>query len=99
IVHMPAYNSTTHAYWRIRNIDRTNMFFDTSPDGVTWTSRGFAPYAWDASSVTVSIFAGFTGIENPGNFAHISNVNLAGANLTLSGSASGSGAAGGLLII
>jgi hypothetical protein len=85
---MPVYDATAHAYWRIRNEDRTTMFFDTSPDGATWTQQGSAPYTWDASAVTVTFFAGFTGIETAGNWAYISHVNLPGTTLALSGSTS-----------
>lgn len=33
-----AYSSTTHAYLRLRE-DGTNVYWDTSPDGTTWTTR------------------------------------------------------------
>jgi hypothetical protein len=80
---MPAYNPTSHAFWRIRN-DGILFHFDTSPDGSTWTELGNVPYSWDATNVTVMFFAGFTGSENSGQNAYISNVNLPGTTLQLS---------------
>lgn len=88
-VSMPVYDSVAHAYWRIRNDDPVNIFFDTSPDGTTWIEQGFAPFNWDITSVTVSIFAGFTGTDTANTFAYITNVNLPASNLQLSGNANG----------
>lgn len=85
---MPTYDPVAHAYWRIRNEDPVNIFFDTSPDGTTWTQQGFVGFDWDITAVTVSLFAGFTGIENPFNLAYISHVNQPATNLQLSGSVS-----------
>lgn len=80
----PTYDPVAHAYWRIRNDARLTFRFDTSPDGFTWTERGSAPYEWDASGVVVTIFAGFTGLDSPGNIALISSINLPGNTLQLS---------------
>ena len=86
---MPAYDPIAHAYWRIRNEDPVNIFFDTSPDGSTWTQRGHVGFNWDITAVTVSVFAGFNGYENPSNLAYVSNVNAPSTNLQLKGSANG----------
>lgn len=80
----PTYDPTAHAYWRIRNDDKVLFHFDVSPDGSTWTELGSAPYLWDASQVTVTIFAGFTGSETAGNRAYVSHINLPGNSLQLS---------------
>lgn len=96
---MPVYNSVAHAYWRIRNEDPVNIFFDTSPDGSTWTEQGFVGFNWDITAVTVSLFVGFTGIESPDNFAYISHVNQPDTTLELSGSASASASITGSYII
>lgn len=86
---MPMYDPVDHAYWRIRNDDPLNIFFDTSPDGDTWTEQGFAPFNWDLTSVTVTIFAGFTELDGSGGPAYITNINLPANNLELSGSVFG----------
>lgn len=93
---MPAYDPTAHAYWRIRNLDKVTFHFDVSPDGVNWTELGSAPYTWDASAVVVTIFAGFTGVESPGQRAYISDVNLPGNTLQLSSSGGSTASAGGM---
>lgn len=93
---MPAYDPIAHAYWRIRNTDKTVFHFDTSPDGVTWTELGSVPYTWDASAVVVTIFAGFTGVEAPGQRAYISYVNLPGNTLQLSSTGGSTASADGL---
>lgn len=96
---MPTYDPVAHAYWRIRNEDPSNIFFDTSPDGSNWTEQGFVGFDWDITSVTVSLFAGFTGIENPFNLAYISNVNQPATNLQLKGSVSAGASISGSYII
>lgn len=97
---MPAYDATAHAYWRIRNDgDTSNIFFDTSPDGSTWTQQGFVPFQWDITQVTVSIFAGFTGEETPGNLAYVSHVNQPATTLQLKGSVNAVSGVTGLLAI
>jgi hypothetical protein len=92
VAQMPTYNPTTHAYWRIRNQNSVTLFFDTSPDGATWTQQGSVPYLWDASSVTVTFFSGFTGLENSGTRSYISSVNTTNNGLVLTGSVNGIGA-------
>lgn len=80
---MPLYDPVAHAFWRIRNDDAVLFHFDASPDGVTWTELCSVPYTWDASSVTVMLFAGFTGSESQDNYAYVSNINVStGAVLT-----------------
>lgn len=96
---MPIYDPVAHAYWRIRNEDPVNIFFDTSPDGTTWTEQGFVGFNWDITAVTVTIFAGFNAIENPGNLAYVSHVNTPATNLQLKGSVNGASSITGAYII
>lgn len=72
----PTYDPTAHAFWRIRNDDAAYFNFDVSPDAVTWTNLGSVPYTWDAKSVSVVFLAGFSGYENAGTVALISNINV-----------------------
>ncbi|WP_406418401.1 hypothetical protein [Streptomyces sp. NBC_01614] len=46
-----AYNATTHAFLRLRE-DGTNVYWDTSPDGSTWTNRRtLATPAWVTTEI------------------------------------------------
>jgi hypothetical protein len=45
------YNATTHAYWRIRYTG-TTIFFETSPNGSTWTVGGSQPLTTAFTSTT-----------------------------------------------
>jgi hypothetical protein len=46
-----AYNATTHAFLRLRE-DGTNVYWDTSPDGTTWTNRRtLATPAWVTTEI------------------------------------------------
>jgi hypothetical protein len=46
-----AYSPTTHAFLRLRE-DGTNVYWDSSPDGATWTNRRtLATPAWVTSSI------------------------------------------------
>jgi hypothetical protein len=45
------YSATTHAFLRLRE-DGTNLYWDTSPDGSTWTNRRtLATPAWIATNI------------------------------------------------
>ena len=47
------YSATTHAFLRLRE-DGTNVYWDTSPDGTTWTNRRtLASPAWIATAIDV----------------------------------------------
>jgi hypothetical protein len=58
------YNSTTHAYWRIRESSKS-IFWDTSTDGITWTQRatignqintqGLYAEAWAGTTVAATV--------------------------------------------
>lgn len=60
------YNSTTHAYWRIRK-SGTTIYFDTSTDGQSWTNQASTTTAFDYDSVSVS----FTTFNQAGTATHI----------------------------
>lgn len=83
----PAYDPVAHAFWKISN-DDYNFFFDVSPDGITWTNLGFAPFDWAIKDVTVMFLAGFTGSETDGMKASINNINGNFASTQLKGSTS-----------
>lgn len=96
---LPTYDPVAHAYWRIRNDDRLVFHFDTSPNGYTWTELGNASYLWDATSVVVTIFSGFTGLDSPGNIALISSINLPGNTLALASTGRATASANGLATV
>ncbi len=70
------YNATTHRWWRIRESGGT-IFWDTSPDGITWTNRRSLASALNWSVVTIQVNAGTydTSQATPGT-AIFDNVNL-----------------------
>ncbi|UPZ27646.1 hypothetical protein MUK60_07340 [Streptomyces sp. LRE541] len=71
-----AYNATTHLWLRLRE-DGTNVYWDTSPDGTTWTNRRtLATPAWVTSSVDTTALDLY-GYRNAGvtDFAEFDNVN------------------------
>jgi hypothetical protein len=77
------YNATSHAWWRIREAAGT-IYFDTAPDGVTWTNRWSSPYTLDASSMYYQVYTGLDDAEATGT-TYIANVN-ATATTGVSGS-------------
>lgn len=90
----PTYDPVAHAFWRIRDTEGKTFFFDVSPDGSTWTNLGSVGYAWDASAVSVMLFAGATQEDTEEvRTAYFSNINQRPAQLTLS--ATGDGQSGG----
>lgn len=64
-----AYNSTTHAYWRIREFNGVTFWDTTSDPALGWTNQAKAPNEIKQSAVTVLI-AGtcFQNESNPGTF-------------------------------
>lgn len=70
------YNSTTHAWWRIRH-SGTTIYWDTSPDGATWTNRRSEALGIGAvTQVQLKIGAGYWGTETPTQTMQVDNVNL-----------------------
>lgn len=71
-----AYNATTHLWLRLRE-DGTNVYWDTSPDGTTWTTRRtLATPAWVTSGIDTTALDLY-GYRNTGvtDFAEFDNVN------------------------
>ena len=54
-----AYNATSHKYWRIREASGT-IYWDTSPDGSTWTNRWSTAYTMAVTALTVDFTASST---------------------------------------
>jgi hypothetical protein len=70
------YDPVAHAYWRIRESAGT-VYFDTSPDAVTWTNFWSVATGFVITSVWVSLSAGYWGTETASE-AFIDNVNSTG---------------------
>jgi hypothetical protein len=63
------YDMTAYRFWGIRNDQNTNTIsFQTSPDGVTWTTRKRVTSGFSLSGVYFYVYAGAwgTGNSNPG---------------------------------
>lgn len=58
------YSATTHAWWRIRENTGT-IYFETSPDGTTWTTQKTAPHSWSSASCYLICKAGYWGSTVP----------------------------------
>lgn len=55
------YSSTTHAWLRLR-CDATNVYWDTAPDGTTWTNRRtvtLATIGWTPDKVQLTVGTGY----------------------------------------
>lgn len=75
-----SYSATTDAWWRIREVSGT-IFFDSAPDGVTWTNRASvttATVGLATTAVFINFLAGhFSGEAEP-SYTYIDNVNTLG---------------------
>lgn len=70
-----AFDAVAHRWWRVREAAGT-VYWDTSPDGTTWTNRRSLASWIDFNGVGAEIGAGFYGTEPaPGTF-EIDNFNL-----------------------
>lgn len=56
------YNSVTHQWWRVRESGGT-VFFDTAPDGLTWTNLNSQTHGLAVQQIKVALQAGFFGTE------------------------------------
>jgi len=63
-----AYNATNHAWWQILESGGT-LFFQTAPDGVTWTTLWSTTYNLDLSAMFVQVLAGDTAVTSAGSIA------------------------------
>ena len=68
------YNATTHRFLRFRESGGTT-FFDTSPDGETWTNRHSVTNAFDVRQCWLEFNTEYTGTESASN-AVVRNVNV-----------------------
>ena len=59
-----AYNTTTHAWWRIRENAGT-IYFETSPNGTDWTTQKSGPHSWSSASCYLICKAGYWGTATP----------------------------------
>lgn len=72
------YNSTTHAWWRIRESSGTT-FFDYSSDGSSWTNHTSLSNPFTITAVKVEFAAGtYQSVASPGA-AHYDNFNTPGS--------------------
>ncbi|MEU0912126.1 chitosanase [Streptomyces althioticus] len=71
-----AYNATSHAWVRIREASGT-VYWETSPDGITWTSRRtMATPAWVASATDMSVSLSSHRNAGTANYAEFDNFNV-----------------------
>ncbi len=76
----PTYDPVQHNFWRIREYGGT-FFFDTAPDGGTWTNQGQLDHSWDVGSVSVSFTAWIYGGLGQTGFSpmEVSSINTSGS--------------------
>ena len=67
------YNPSLHRFWRLRESLGT-IFFDTSPDGATWSPGFDAPAVFAVTRVRVELSAGTFQAEFATGFAEFDNV-------------------------
>jgi hypothetical protein len=69
------YSATTHAWWRIRAASGT-VYWDTSPDGFTWTQQASWAATIPLTSMKVILGSGYTGTEPSPGTALFDNFNV-----------------------
>ena len=69
------YDPTVHAWWRIREAGGV-AYFDTAPDGATWTNRGSLPHTLDLSAVALQVATGRYGAETSVPDTRVDNLNV-----------------------
>ena len=67
------YNATNHLWVRIREASGV-IYWDTAPDGVTWTSQGNYTYMVPVTCMTINVEAFYTGTDT-NSTAIVSNLN------------------------
>lgn len=73
----PTYDTVEHAYWRVREYSGV-FYFDTAPDGSTWTNMGSIPHSWSTVEVSVAFTCWYHGAygATPGfTPMEVSNIN------------------------
>lgn len=68
------YSAVTHAWWRIRE-SAGSIFWDTSPDGSTWTNLGNFVNVLTITSMSVRLTGETSAVATPGT-AKMANFNL-----------------------
>lgn len=77
----PTYDTVEHLYWRIREYNG-KFYFDTAPDGATWTNMGSLAHGWSSAEVSVAFTCWYYGAygATPGfTPMEISNLNSSNA--------------------
>jgi hypothetical protein len=69
------YNATDHRWWRVREAAGV-VYWETSPDGTTWTTRRSKTTVLPLSSGTIGLMAGYTGTEPSPGAPKFDNVSL-----------------------
>lgn len=70
----PTYSAIDHSWWRLRESAGT-VYWDTAPDGVTWTNRFSIASSWTPNNITVHIEAGYYGTEVEPFYVYVDNIN------------------------
>lgn len=68
------WNATNHKYLRIRH-SGSNVLWDSSTDGVTWTNRATLATPFDITALYVQISAACGNVASPGSF-RLDDINL-----------------------
>ncbi|HEY5928372.1 MAG TPA: hypothetical protein VIV11_42090 [Kofleriaceae bacterium] len=71
-----AYDATNHRWWQIRELAGT-MYWETSPDGVTWTVRHSEPTP--SATTAIVVLAAGSGNGDPADLVVFDNFNGGGA--------------------
>ena len=68
------YDSYQHAWWRLRESGGT-VYYETAPDGVTWTTRATLTPTWAMTAVQAVYLCGYYATEAAGMSAYVDHVN------------------------
>lgn len=70
------YNATTHRWLRVREVGGT-VYWDTSPDGITWTQRASTTaITWSLNDLLVYVGVGYYGTEPAPGMLQVDNFNV-----------------------
>jgi hypothetical protein len=74
---LATYDATNHLYWRIRAGTAGNVYFDTSPDGATWTQIGAGIFsAASNTAIRAEVFVMGESAALPLTKVVVDNVNI-----------------------
>jgi hypothetical protein len=76
------YSVVDHLYWRMREFAGT-IFYDTSPDGLTWTNRWSVANPFAITSVTAYLQSGCFAVETVASFGYFDNFNVLATTATI----------------